>query len=327
VARRAGVSPTTVSFVLGGRDDMRISEATRQKVLRAVQDLDYHPNLMARSLRTHESRTVSLISDTILTEQYAGELVQGSLMAAAEHGHSLVIAETGRDPRVEAREIDDLIARQVDRFVYASASTRKVQTPRALANRPLVLLNCLADEETPSIVPDEVQGGRDAAQILLAAGHRRDIVLIGETPSRVFAAQARLQGVRSALAEAGSGLAGQVNCNWWPQAAFDAVRELLAAGDPPAALICLNDRVALGAYQALGAAGLQIPDDVSVVSFDDSPLATWLRPQLTTIAIPHLQMGRRAVETLLSDVPEPGVQRIRMPVRHRASVSAPRRPI
>src|SRR4029453_14633647 len=89
VARRAGVSPTTVSFVLSGRDDMRISEATRQKVLRAARDLAHRPNLMARSLRTRESRPISLISDTILSDQYAGQLVQGSLMAAAEHGHSL----------------------------------------------------------------------------------------------------------------------------------------------------------------------------------------------------------------------------------------------
>ncbi len=100
VARRAGVSPTTVSFVLSGRDDMRISESTRQNVLRAARDLDYRPNLVARGLRTRESRLICLISDTLLTEQYAGELIRGSLHAAAEQRHSLVVSETGEDSRL-----------------------------------------------------------------------------------------------------------------------------------------------------------------------------------------------------------------------------------
>src|SRR5919112_2955077 len=247
VARRAGVSPTTVSFVLSGRDDMRISESTRHNVLRAARDLDYRPNLVARGLRTRESRLICLISDTLLTEQYAGELIQGSLSAAAEHRHSLVVSETGQDALLETSQIHDMVSRQVDGFIYATTAHRRVEVPRSLAGRPLVLLNCTADGQVPSVVPDEVLGGRDAAGVLLAAGHSRDIHLVGETPPAGVPGQGRLQGLGSALAAAGTGLAGQLVCNWWPESAFDAVTRFLGGGGPTAALGWPNQPLPPGA--------------------------------------------------------------------------------
>jgi len=101
------------------------------------------------------------------------------------------------------------------------------------------------------------------------------------------------------------------------------MRDLLATGTRPTAIVCLNDRVAFGAYQALAEATLAVPADVSLLSFDDSDLASWLRPQLTSIAIPHFDLGRRAVELLLSDQPAQGVHRVAMPLRERASVGPP----
>jgi len=327
VAQRAGVSRSTASFVLAGRHlDMRISEDARQRVLRAAQELDYRPNLMARSLRTKVTRTIALISDTIASDPYAGRAIHGSLAAAVAHGHLLFIGETEGDPVIEERLIADFLDRQVDAFIYASMFTRYVRVPAQLRDRPVVLLNCLTRAARPAqhaIIPDELEAGLAAARTLLAAGHRGGIHLVGQPGTAIFASRERLAGIREGLGASDARLAGTIDCDWWPDSAYDAVRRALADGLTPKALICLNDRIALGAYQALREAGVAIPGDVSVLSFDDSDLAAWLRPQLTSISLPHYQLGWQAVEKLLGPPTEPAVLRLPMPVRRRASVAAP----
>jgi LacI family transcriptional regulator len=325
VALRAGVSPTTASFVLAGREDMRISEEARLRVRRAAAELDYRPNLTARSLRTKVTRTVALVSDTIATRQYAGNMVYGALGAALEEEHLLFVTETDGDPDVELRLIEDLLGRQVDGFVYASMFTRQVRLPKALKGHPVVLLNCISRDGTlPTVLPDERAAGRSAVQVLLAQGHRDGIVVLGETPSGVYAARERLAGIEEVLGDAGTKVDGVLECSWWPEAGYEAVRHTLRHGPLPRALVCLNDRLAFGAYQALQEAGVAIPDEVSVVSFDDSDLAGWLHPALTSVALPHYEMGRRAVHILVAPEPVDGVERVPMPVRQRESVGPPR---
>jgi LacI family transcriptional regulator len=324
VAQRAGVSRSTASFVLAGRHlDMRISEDARQRVLRAAQELDYRPNLMARSLRTKVTRTIALVSDTLASDPYAGRAIHGSLAAAVAHGHLLFIGETEGDPVVEEKLISDFLDRQVDAFVYASMFTRNVRVPKLLRGRPVVLLNCLTRAAKPayhSVIPDELAAGVDAAKVVLEAGHRDGIYLVGTPAKHVFAGRERLAGIKEGLAAADTKLAGTIDCDWWPDSAYDAVSRALRSGPRPKALICLNDRIALGAYQAVRGAALAIPDDLSVVSFDDSDLAAWLRPQLTSISLPHYQLGWQAVERLLGPARDPEVIRVPMPVRLRASV-------
>jgi LacI family transcriptional regulator len=328
VAQRAGVSRSTASFVLAGRHlDMRISEDARQRVLRAAQELDYRPNLMARSLRTKVTRTIALVSDTIASDPYAGRAIHGSLAAAVAHGHLLFIGESEGDPVVEEKLISDFLDRQVDAFLYASMFTRYVRLPKLLRGRNVVLLNCLtrsAKQAQHAVIPDEVAAGWNAAKVALDAGFRDGIYLVGHSGEPpVFAARERLAGIREGLATVGTKLSGNVECDWWPDSAYEAVTNALAGGLRPKVLICLNDRIALGTYQALRQAGLRIPDDVSVISFDDSELAAWLRPQLTSIALPHYQLGWRAVELLLGEQTESQLWRLPMPVRQRASVGRP----
>jgi len=177
-----------------------------------------------------------------------------------------------------------MLDRGVDGFLYAATYTRQARPPAVLRRHPVVMLNCLTeDPRTPAVVPDELAAGRTAARVLLEAGHTEHIYLIGETPPEAYADAQRPAGIRERL----------------------------------------NDRVAFGAYQALQEAGMDIPADVSVISFDDSDLASWLRPQLSSIAIPHFELGRRAVELLLAEHRDGGVERVRMPLRDRASVTAP----
>ena len=325
VAQRAGVSPTTASFVLTGREDMRISEEARLRVRRAAAELDYRPNLTARSLRTKVTRTIALVSDTIATRQYGGAMVYGSLTAALEEEHLLFVTETEGDPDVESRLIEDLLGRQVDGFLYASMFTRQVRLPKALKGHPVVLLNCISREAgVPTVLPDERGGGRSAVRVLLEHGHRDGIVVLGETPAGVYAARERMAGIEEALTAAGTKLAAHLECSWWPEPAYEAVQYALRHGAVPRALVCLNDRIAFGAYQALQEAGAVVPDDVSVISFDDSDLAGWLRPELTSVALPHYELGRRAVRLLLAPEPVEGVEEVPMPVRERASLAAPR---
>ncbi|MCW2738467.1 LacI family DNA-binding transcriptional regulator [Nocardioides sp.] len=324
VAEHARVSATTASLVLGGRD-VRVSEQTRQRVLRAARELDYRPNLTARSLRTQVSSTIGLVADTIVTGHYGGELIRGSLTAALAHGHRLLVCEYEGDPVLEPMLIEDLVARQVDGLLYTTASHDRVELPDALAGQRVVLVNCESESSHPSVVPDEAEGGRAAARLLTDAGHREGIVLVGETPTTSLPASRRLEGVTAGLAEVGAVVAEQLDCSWWPEAAFDAVTEALAGGMRPRALVCLNDRIALGTYQALGEAGLSVPGDVSVVSFDDSELASWLRPALSTIALPEFEMGRLAVDLLLGEEAVTGAVLVPMPVRERGSVAPPSR--
>src|SRR3954447_934986 len=179
VAQRAGVSRSTASFVLTGRHlDMRISEDARQRVLRAAQELDYRPNLMARSLRTKVTRTVALVSDTVASDPYAGRAIHGALGAAVAHGHLLFIGETEGDPVVEEKLISDFLDRQVDAFLYASMFTRYAQVPKLLRGRPVVLLNCLTRAAKPaqhSIIPDELGAGWSAARVVVESGHREGV--------------------------------------------------------------------------------------------------------------------------------------------------------
>ncbi|MFI5494802.1 LacI family DNA-binding transcriptional regulator [Actinoplanes sp. NPDC051859] len=324
VAQRAGVSRSTASFVLAGRhQDMRISEDARQRVLRAAQELDYRPNLMARSLRTKVTKTVALISDTLASDPYAGRAIHGSLAAAVAHGHLLFIGETEGDLVVEEKLIADFLDRQVDAFIYACMFTRYVRVPQQLKGRPVVLLNCLTRAARPAhhaVIPDEIGAGWSAARTLIAAGHRDSIHLVGDPARHVLAGRERLAGLREGLSADGSKLAGIIECDWWPEPAYEAVTRALTSGLTPRALVCLNDRVALGAYQALHEAGRSVPADVSVLSFDDSDLAAWLRPPLTSISLPHYQLGWQAVELLLGPAQAPAVHRVPMPVRLRASV-------
>jgi LacI family transcriptional regulator len=343
VAKRAGVSPTAASFVLTGRrEEMRISREVEARVLEAARETGYRPNIVSRSLRTGRTHTIGFISDTVATTRFAGDLIRGALEAARDRDHLLLIAETEGDANLERELLEAMIDRQVDGIVLASMYTRKVVVPRLLRTQRVVLLNAIPSRPAPliSVVPDEVEAGRSAANVLLAAGHREGIYIVGvglkgnhrPKPKGALAAVERLQGIEAALANAGIRPEGAIGCeDWEPEFGYDAVRKLIDDGSDVRALICFNDRLAVGAYNALNDNGLEIPADVSIVSFDDDPISSWVRPKLTTIAIPHYELGRRSIEALFDPEHTEGlgtaraddvgvVVRLAMPLRERASV-------
>ena len=340
VARHAGVSRTAASLVLSGRGrELRISSSVEQRVLKAAEELQYRPNIVSVGLRTGSSRTIGFVSDTVATSRLAGDMIKGALEAARERGVLLFIGETEGELELERSLLQAMHDRQVDGVVFASMFTRKVAVPKGLTAGPAVLLNALPKRSCslPSVLPDEIGAGRAAARLLLDAGHRDGIHLIGagprvrDVPPEAHAGIERLTGIREVLTAAGvKPASGRVCADWQPEYGYEATHDLLDH-ERPRALICLNDRLSLGAYQALDDFGLKVPHDVSVVSFDDHPIATWIRPRLTTVALPHYELGRVAVDVLFTEIdrhragaePVAAVHRVPMPVRRRDSVAMP----
>ncbi|MGZ4471985.1 MAG: LacI family DNA-binding transcriptional regulator [Nocardioidaceae bacterium] len=327
VARAAGVSTTTASYVVNGRQDMRISQEAHRRVQEAAAALGYRPNRNALSLRAGTTQTIGLITDFVAGGQYAGQMVSGASAACRAIDHLLLIGETEGDLGLEHKLIEEMVDRQVDGILYSTLVTVETAVPPALAGQRMVLVNCRdRGAAWPSVLPDEVAGGRNAAAALLSAGHREHVYLVGgDLPTQQLAGAQRYAGIVQRLDAAGASLAGVIACEWAVVPAYDAVSRFLASGARPEAMICLNDRVAMGAYQALEEAGLDVPGDVSVVSFDATELASWLRPTLTSVEVPYAELGRRAVQLLMEPGgPAPGVRTVPMPLRGGASIRAAR---
>lgn len=324
VAKQAGVSPTTASYILNGRSaHMRISTQTQDRVRAVAETLGYRPNRSAQSLRTATTHTIGLVSDFVASGSYASRMLTGASRAARRRDHLLVIGETEGDEDQLDALVDDMIARRVDAYIYATLNTSQAVVPEALARRRTVLLNCVdPSSPVPSVLPNEYEGGRAAATALLDAGIDSGIVVVGEdSTADALAGQERQQGVEARLDEVDAEVADRIPCTWDVEPAFDAVSAWLTAGGRASGLVCMNDRIAMGAYQALAQVGLSVPDDVSVVSFDNSELATWLRPRLTSVSLPYAEMGAIAVEVLLDpNGATSGITRVPMPVARGGSV-------
>jgi LacI family transcriptional regulator len=328
VAHRAGVSFKTVSRVLN--DEPSVRPATRERVRAAIRELGYTPHHTARQMRTRRSKTIGFVSDEIATSPFAVDIVKGAQLAAWEHGMLLLVVNTERDPEIERAAIASLLERRVEGIVCAAMFHRVVDPLPRLREVPSVLVDCFdAAHAYPAVVPDEEQGGHLATRTLIDRGHRR-IGFVNLNPiASAAAAAGRLAGYHRALAESGipydDGLVRHTSTA--PDQGYWLTSELLDLPDRPTALFCGNDRAAAGAYCAIYQRGLRIPDDVAVVGFDDQEeIAAHLMPQLTSVALPHLAMGRWGVERLIEMLAAPSrpdaphaVHRLACPLVERAS--------
>lgn len=324
VAQRAGVSRTTASYTLNGLSaQMRIAPETEERVRRAVVDLGYRPNRTARSLRTATTGTIGVITDFVAGGMFASRMLAGANAAARARDHLLVMGETEGDPAVAELLLDEMAERQVDGVLFITRTTLRTRPPARMPADRSVMLNCVdASGTVPSVLPDERMGGWTAARVLLDAGLRDGVHVVGEDPTTsALAGRLRRAGIAEAFAAEDAALGAGVACDWAVPAAHDALREALGAGLRPRALICLDDRIAMGVYQALAGADLRVPDDVSVVSFDGSDLASWLRPEVASVALPLAEMGRRAVELLLAPARERPERPVLVPMPYRPGAS------
>jgi LacI family transcriptional regulator len=307
VAKLAGVSQTTVSLVIN-RSAEGIPNTTQQRVWAAVDELGYRPNIFARGLRSDRTYTIGLISDEIATTPLAVQMLQGVQDCAWENGYIILIVNTGRSADMKNAAFDIMYDRRVDGIIYATMYHREVKTHEILYDVPSVLLDCfVSDHSLPSVVPDEVTGARRATEHLIKKGHRRIGMLnfVDPIPAKI----GRLEGYRQALSNHDipfdENLVVEMG-NVRSEGGYLAAENIMQQNEPPTALFCFNDRMAMGAYNALQKLGFNIPDDVAVVGFDNQQLiAAELFPALTTIALPHLIMGQWAVQHLLELIENP----------------------
>lgn len=308
VAREAGVSVTTASVALNGlRDGVRVGEEARERVLAAAAELDYRPNPLARSLRTQRTATIGFVSDEVTTTPFAVAMLAAAQDEAARRGHLLFVVNLGpkAPSSLTARVLDLLAAQQPVGIIRAAMFHQIVDVPPHLPARS-VFLNCRTKRPGyRCIVPDDEQGAYDATLELIKAGHER----IAFVDAKVVAPASglRLRGHQRALRDAGIRPRPELHISVPPyvRGGREAIGLVdLPAAQRPTAFFCFNDRLAMGLFQALRARDLQVPQDFSVVGFDDQEfIASELDPPLTTMRLPHADMGRRAVELLLDADP------------------------
>ncbi|CAN7568113.1 LacI family DNA-binding transcriptional regulator [Rhizobium sp. LjRoot30] len=301
VARAAGCSQATVSFVLNNAVGVKISEETRQKVIQAARALKYGEASPIERPAIDSPKSFGFVVDQMSTSPETVNALEGARQGSWEEGIVILTSQT-----MGIRSMEDSVIRMMGRsgvsgLIYMTIFTRQVSLPAILyeLNIPVVLLNCYTDDNHfPSVVPNDFEGGRRATRELIARGRQRIATITGEPFMQ--ASLDRLRGYRLALEEGGvvHDPSLTLEGNWSPTSGYEAARRLLARDVRPDAIFCQNDKMASGCFEAIREAGLIIGDDISVVGYDDDEICRHLRPQLSTIVLPHREMGAWAVNEL-----------------------------
>jgi len=293
VAERAGVSVASVSRVLTGAGP--VTDTTRQKVMEAVEALQYVPHSGARSLSTSKTQTIGVILPDLYGEFFS-ELIRGMDLAARALGYHLIVSSSHDDAEEASAAIRSMRGR-VDGLIVLSPHLDAANLATSLAGRlPILLMNGGAGAGRPSIVVDNHGGAVQAVEHLVATGRRRIAHISGPTGN--LEAETRLAGYLEAMAKAGLPTT-VVEGSFTQASGHRAGAELAAGSERPDAIFAGNDMMAVGAMLALQEAGLTVPEDVAVVGFDDVPIAALMRPGLTTLGIQIAETGRSALERLV----------------------------
>jgi len=304
VAREAGVSYQTVSRVLNDRPD--VAEATRQRVLQAIDDLGYQPSAVARSLATRRTHMVGLVTIDYEDHFYAG-VASGIQDEVQKHGWMLVITSNARNRSLEQEYVRQLRERQVEGLVIIRDSFLKPEgdfiDPLAGVDLPLVVVcQSYLSGNFPCLDIDNVHGSWLATRHLLDAGHRQIATIT--PPSNYQVTRDRLTGFRKALEERGlrPDPALIVESDWFIEGGYRATVTLLARKQPFTAIFCQNDHMAIGSMKALSEAGLRVPEDISLVGYDDIAIAEHMTPPLTTVWQPKRELGAAAVNLVMEEI-------------------------
>ena len=314
VARRAGVSVATVSYVLN-QGPRGVSEDKRRRVLDAVEALGYRPNAIARSLRARRTRILGLVLPNSASPYFAA-LSHTVEEAAAARGYQVVVSNAADSPAREASQIEALLRLRVDGVIWVPADRRpssrdaahvvgvvRPDVPTVQVDRALP--GSAGDYDV--VMSDNAGGGRLAADHLVALGHRRVAVISGRREH--VHAQQRLAGARRRLAESGielpPDLVAFTDFTYAAGAAAPARWLALPPGERPTAIVAGNDRTAIGVLHAAAQAGVRVPQDLSVVGFNDTPQAAFTVPPLTTVAQPLDAIAAEAVDRLLARIERP----------------------
>lgn len=304
VADLAGVSRTTVSFVLNDTPNAQISEETRQRVLEAAAKLSYYPNAAARSLASRKTGTIGLVlcqsPDRIFADAFLPEVIRGIGDVVQE-----------RDLRLLLQSVDDITKpdayiglvreKRIDGIILSGPRSDDRQLPQLREEGfPIVLLGQLKGSGVNFVDVDNVGGAKMAVEHLIRLGHQR-IAMITNAPLQYTASEDRLWGYRRALEENGLLYDEQLvrYGDFREESGYEAMSQLLALSTPPKAIFVASDLVAFGVMEAIKERGLGIPQDIAIVGFDDVRLANYVDPPLTTVRLPAYKLGARAAATLI----------------------------
>lgn len=306
VAEAAGVHAATASRALNPETRRLVNADTARRVLKCAEVLGYQPNPIARSLKTAKSRTIGLVIPD-LTNPLFPPIVRGIEDVLAPAGYSVLIVNTDNDPDREEALVTSLRSRHVEGLIVATARLEHPLLQKLHdQNVPMVLVNRRAEHlEVPCITPDDAAGVFVAVKHLVGLGHERIAHLAG--PQTTSTGVVRANAFQTAVRE--HGLDGDpaliVSCDYWTEdEGARALRQVLDSGTELTAVVAGNDLIALGCYDVFAERGISCPRDVSVVGFNDMPFLDKLRPPLTTVTVPHHQIGAEAGRMLLESFNE-----------------------
>jgi len=307
VARAAGVHPGTASRALNGEALGQVSSRTIQRVKEAARRLGYVPDPLARGLRANRSFVVGVVIPD-LTNPLFPPIVRGTEEVLSGQGYTALLADTDNDPERERQLVSALVARRVDGLIVATARlAHPLLAELAADGLAMVLVNRMTDTVAlPSVTTDDAAGIAEAVEHLVGLGHRRIAHLAG--PPSLSTAQARLEAFQVAIRRhrlpAGPDLVVAAAA-FAIDAGAAAARQLPTGRRAPTAVVAANDLLAIGCYEAMAEQGRRVPDDVSVVGFNDMLLVDKLTPPLTTVHVSQFELGRQAARMLLTVLQDP----------------------
>jgi LacI family transcriptional regulator len=308
VAKLSGVSQTTVSLIINKVPKANISEKTKLAVRKAIKQLGYRPNVIAQNLRTRQSHVIGLITDEISITPFAGKMIMGVLDALRENGKLLMMMNSGGEAELEIEQIEALLSRQIEGIIYATMRHKLVRAPTLLQEIPCVLLNCQDTSKLRySIIPDDFKGGFTATEELIKRGY--SCIGMINTTEQVPATELREQGFRRAISDYGKPFEADriyYGEDGNAKTGYDGAKQLLAIHPEIDALFCFNDRVAMGAYDAVRQLNRKIPQQLAIIGFDDfTVISESVHPSLTTMQLPHYEMGMKAGRQLVKMIQQP----------------------
>lgn len=303
IAKETGFSISTVSRVLSN-STYPVSEQIREKVLRVAETMGYEPNIAARSLRTDRTDTIGIIVDDLLSP-FTPPIVRGIQDYLNEHGFLSLIVNSDWDPDQEQAAIKTLLSRPVDGIIFVEYSHLTTSDVLERSHKPRVFVHRLFGSPIKnSVVPDDYYGAGLATGHLIGLGHRRIGYING--PENWHTCRARLSGYKDTLAS--HNLLFEPSLvqpgDWEIESGYAATKNLLKLAERPTAIFAANDQMALGAIYAIQDAGLRVPEDVAVVGYDNRNFTKTVRPRITTVSMPVIEMGGAAAELLLKQLAE-----------------------
>ncbi len=303
IATAVGVSQPTVSVILNGSDNVKVSDETRDKVLKKAKELNY--KFKSNVLHTQSHRRVALLTNNMNMHDPFINAITAAKVRAWELDAILTVLDYEDNDELKVSMLTAIENSGYDALIIASNMPSQIEG-KIETNLPLVFLNCsnpIYQNDVPSILTSDFLGGYRAAEYLLDKGYQDIAMITGESWSDPSIQ--RLKGFRQALTNADV----MVNENWirpgnWSvKQSYLETENLLAGSQRPRAIFCASDLMAIGVYQAIAHHNLRIPEDIAVIGYDNQLLASELTPSLTSIDLPYDEMGRMAVETILSSTP------------------------